>query len=435
MSKKSETFDNFVKIALEKGLIKQEEIKTALRSDDLKPKTRDQVTNRDYEKARENYDLYDLKIKQLPGMEYENNIVEYAHPIPVILPAPTYDKINALVENVNERQNIILNLLSRPVTGNNFAFKLAEDLSLSLIRTAGEMDLKDQEELMVLADTCATQLKKLADEAKSFNTKDLEDVAKQYGETAVDVGGGAATGAAIGAVAGGLIGALGGPFGIGAGLSGGAWLGGAAGGVISSIMKTSPEAKNVAINANIAREELEDLMKDFPGDVLMHTLHTALIHISSTASMYANTVDKMHLSNNKTDGSLAKNIAEKYMTELNNLQKTMGLFLADAKSGKYKKNESDFWSKVKKPFNMFSSDDVEDEVKALETLNRVIFETQKVIQTAQQQAQELSDKVEETQATPYKSPSQALQHPEESNHFNNMFDDFYKLSEEFGHDS
>ena len=50
--------------------------------------------------------LYNVKPDS--SVEYERNIIDRAHPHSVVI-SPAYDKINGLVENENERHDIIRN--------------------------------------------------------------------------------------------------------------------------------------------------------------------------------------------------------------------------------------------------------------------------------------------------------------------------------------
>ena len=92
------------------------------------------------------------------GQDYENCIMEIAHPNSVII-APSYDKINALVENNIERNRIMRNIaLGMPpanLTDPKYAHK---ELVFELVRIANEMDSKNQEELYKLADACLVEL-------------------------------------------------------------------------------------------------------------------------------------------------------------------------------------------------------------------------------------------------------------------------------------
>jgi len=111
--------------------------------------------------------MYGIKPKDL-GADYENNLMEAAHRQPVIV-GPSYDKINGLVENNIERQNIIVNLLNKKPDGIHTTHKLASlDLMKQLYRIAEHCDSKDQEQLTKLADICLKQLHSKSIEKTAF---------------------------------------------------------------------------------------------------------------------------------------------------------------------------------------------------------------------------------------------------------------------------
>lgn len=349
----SEVFENYLKITLENSMSKQASKKVA-------------KTERSDASTIEA--LYGVKPDSDKALEYKNNIMEVAHPNSVVL-APSYDKLNGLLENNNERQRIMLNIVTKMPNGHLTAKKYAEsDLVHSLVRVANEMDNKDIDSLRVLADTCAAQLTKNASVVDTI-TNLFSDKAKD----AVDIGGGAVGGAAIGGIIGGLVGIFGGPVGIAGGAWTGAQIGGLLGGLASSISKTSPQAKNVAINADLARKELADLMATMPQDESLKSLDNELIVLSATAKKYAAVVSQMRASvTSEADKKATEEIATQYLTELAKAKKLTALFMASAKSGAFIKDENQYWAKIKAPFAAVFGDDVHDEEGALGTLEKVI---------------------------------------------------------------
>ena len=95
--RRSEIFDNFVKIALESDLISLDAPDKAKKKLEENPRA-DSLSAKDIEK------LYNIKPNAPKDMEYKKNIIEDAHPTPMVI-CPAYDRINGLVENENERQN------------------------------------------------------------------------------------------------------------------------------------------------------------------------------------------------------------------------------------------------------------------------------------------------------------------------------------------
>lgn len=159
MRNNSEIFASFVKIAQEKGLISSDESKKKL---ERLPRA-DSLSVSDIEA------LYGVKPDAPKGMEYERNIMEDAHPNSVVI-APSYDKLNGLVENNNERQDILLHIVNKTPNGLSTQHKYAkQDLIMTLVRVANDLDNKNEEELRVLADTCllqASEKKKLTKTAE-----------------------------------------------------------------------------------------------------------------------------------------------------------------------------------------------------------------------------------------------------------------------------
>lgn len=131
----SDIFEEYIKIAEERGLLKDKSDK-----------------------------LHDVKPETAEGMSYKRNIIEIAHPEPVVI-APSYDKVNGLVENENERQNITLNILNKMPTGRVTHHKNASKLLNSLIKTSSKLDKDNEHELMALSDSCLENLYKLQKQA------------------------------------------------------------------------------------------------------------------------------------------------------------------------------------------------------------------------------------------------------------------------------
>lgn len=139
---RSEVFDNYATIALEQGLISNAEESARVGSDDISTIEA----------------LYGIK----PNGKDEKNIMEQAHPESVII-APSYDRLNGLVENEMERHNIIMHILNKPPQAKLTQHRYAEqELMEELIRVGFLMDNQDQLELMSLADACTEQLHKTA---------------------------------------------------------------------------------------------------------------------------------------------------------------------------------------------------------------------------------------------------------------------------------
>jgi hypothetical protein len=93
-------------------------------------------------------------------MDYKKNITELAHPESVII-SPAHDKLNGLVENDNERHDILLNIVNKPNNGHLTQHKYAQkELLLSLVRVGNALDNQNNDELRILADACLEQMAK-----------------------------------------------------------------------------------------------------------------------------------------------------------------------------------------------------------------------------------------------------------------------------------
>lgn len=153
---KEDIFNEYAKIAVETGLVK-------VAKEDSSISKKSKNTRLDYSSSEAIQALYGIKPDGNESANYEKNIAQYAHPNSVVV-APAHDKINGLVENINERQNIMLNIVNDPANGNLNQRKYAKsELVQALVRVANDMDNKDEEELRILADYCIDGVVKVAD--------------------------------------------------------------------------------------------------------------------------------------------------------------------------------------------------------------------------------------------------------------------------------
>ena len=381
----SEIFDAYAKLAIEKGLIKRAEKDEPKESKELKKyrnTTNPRVGSDTLEAITK---LYNTKPEAPKSQQYKDNIMEVAHPEKVIL-TPSYDKLNSLIENNIERQRVMINITQKPVNGLLTQHKYAQsDLAQTLIAVATDLDNRDIVPLRKLADECIDELHKKADFWDS-----IKRFFKERGEDTVDVGEGGLGGGTIGAVAGGILGAFAGPEAILPSAWLGAQVGGVLGSLISAVTNTSPQAKNVSINAKIAADKLFDLMKDFPQDAFLKQLYMATMNIHIIADQYATLVDEMHLHNDDpTAKRSAANIATKYQVQIEALDKQIKTFLQNAEEGRYASEENDVWSKVKEPFEAVFGfgETLKDAVQAFEALERVNEVALEGIKVTQREAQ------------------------------------------------
>ena len=143
MNPYSEIFELYTEIAKEQGLIDTSNVKKA------------------YDEETSRYEI--STVEALYGVQpngEEEHIMEQAHPNPAIV-APAYDRVNGLVENNLERQNIICDIVSKPNDGllvQRRYVHAKNDLMIELIKSAFLLDRNDEYEMMKLADDCASKL-------------------------------------------------------------------------------------------------------------------------------------------------------------------------------------------------------------------------------------------------------------------------------------
>lgn len=392
---RSDVFDAYAKIALEKGLIKASE-----ESKDLKNYKNDSYPRAGSDTIEIIESLYGVKPET---QKYKNNIMEIAHPDKVIL-SPAYDKINALVENNIERQKIMINITQKPVNGYLTQHKYATDeLATSLMKVANDMDNRDMEEIRLLADACLEQLHKQA-----FDWDDIKNFFKERSSDVVDVGEGAATGAIVGGVIGGLVGIFGGP----PGMVAGAAVGATSGAALAALFKTGPQAKNVSINAQVAMNKLAPIVSRMKNDQFLIRLYRSLQGIISTASQYGNLIDKANSPGAQfADKQAVEQLGLGYQVQIHDLDKAIDVFLANLKTGRYADaEESDIWSKIKSPITGIFGGEIHDVQRAMEQLELVndaalkgIVETRKTMSAAKQEQAEAP----KTEFSPIKPPTSA----------------------------
>jgi hypothetical protein len=143
--RRSEIFDEYSKIALKEGFITE---------------SAEKADNSDEKSYRETIKLlYDVK----PNGKDEKHILDQAHPESPVIIAPAYDRLNGRVENLFERQDVMVGIALKPTNGNLTQHRYAkQELTEELIRIGFEMDNKDIDDLRVLADSCSERITKQA---------------------------------------------------------------------------------------------------------------------------------------------------------------------------------------------------------------------------------------------------------------------------------
>lgn len=141
----SDIFEDYAKISLDQGLIKEAEEKTNPRNDS------------------QDLSAIELLYGVKPNPEEKKDILDQAHPKPVII-SPAHDKVNGLVENLKERQNVMVGIATKPNNGmlTNHIYAQANELLDELLKLGCFLDNKNDLELMKLADSCSERLSKKA---------------------------------------------------------------------------------------------------------------------------------------------------------------------------------------------------------------------------------------------------------------------------------
>ena len=293
--------------------------------------------------------------------------------------------------------------MNKPVNGLLLHHKYAQqELLKSLIRTANHMDNIEKDDLRVLADHCIKGLNKEAFDLSGLmdGAKSLKSLFQETGEDVVDVGKGALIGGAVG----GLLGLLGGPFAeitVGAGIAGGA----AVGAAVSAIFSTGPAAKNVSANSQEAYDQIEKLISDFPDDNFLKNYSKRLLILKGLAEKYEKNIDNAQLEHSKIqnsskqkhetlsmrDSDNAKNVAEKYIENLNSIKIMIADFISNVNRNKYENNSSPAMGRLEKilvPFKALFGGTVHDAQRASQQLERVVDAAIKGVNEASSHAEQ-----------------------------------------------
>ena len=123
--KRSEIFEEFAKIAQEKKIISNDS-KKSFKALENNPRA-------DSLDVSAIAALYGVKPETSDDMKYKSNIMEIAHPNSLVI-SPANDRINGLVENNIERQNINLRIVNKNPDGLLTQRRYAQQqLALSLL--------------------------------------------------------------------------------------------------------------------------------------------------------------------------------------------------------------------------------------------------------------------------------------------------------------
>jgi hypothetical protein len=146
----SEILKEYAKIAVAQGLVDME---TPTGGTEKKPPRYDSLTWDDIQM------LYGVKPEGT-----EECVLDKAHPDTYVA-GRAYDAMNAVVENLHQRQNVMADIALRDPDGlltQKRYIKARQDLMNSLVSVGFEMDSRDETRLMKMADSCAGRLQKVA---------------------------------------------------------------------------------------------------------------------------------------------------------------------------------------------------------------------------------------------------------------------------------
>lgn len=143
--RESDIFNEFAKICVEKGIIKEAEKHEPAESK---------------EKISTIEMLYGIK----PESIYKKDLLDEAHPEPVVY-SRSHDKVNALIENLKERQSIMVDIVNKPTTGkqtHQVYIKANKELMDQVIKVAMIGAQIGDEDLMRFSELCANRIEKKA---------------------------------------------------------------------------------------------------------------------------------------------------------------------------------------------------------------------------------------------------------------------------------
>lgn len=358
----SDIFEAYAKLSEKEGIVKEavEEEKSSSKS----RYSKEQIETIEA--------LYGVRPETIPGMEYENNLSEYAHPNAVVI-SDSYDKINGLVENITERQNIIINkILSKPPSGGLIQHKDAsKGLGMQLIRIANDMDAADEEEIRLLADECFDALQK---KAQWYNTlsdwahKAVDAVGGNGADKFVNDMGGVGEGAIAGAAIGAVLMAWTGP-----GVAVGAGIGAVVGGTAAALFNTSPKVKSVKENAKDLLDQMNDLKKSVPGEAaFFQTTEEDMAKLVASSDKYLVAMDLARTKYVKGQEASSSELQEitaagkDFKTNVSEFGRLRDEFNRKNQAGAFATGKSGI------PHLGFASDDIEDVEQSFSSLQSAI---------------------------------------------------------------
>lgn len=252
----SDIFNSYIELAEKKGLVSlaEEDADDSKQALDKNPRA-DSLSKEEISK------LYNVKPDAPKGMDYDRNIGQLAHKTPVVI-GPSYDKLNALVESDNERQDILLRIVDKRTNGLLTQHKYAQDeMVRSLVRIANEMDNRNESELCALADECLKSFSKYATGTGLDDLVGPETSAILHGGLRADVAL-AGLGILVGTMFPAVVGASGILAGASAGGLGGARIGLVVGPLLAAIFGTGKIVKSLNQTSKDAIKEIGEILSD-----------------------------------------------------------------------------------------------------------------------------------------------------------------------------
>jgi hypothetical protein len=318
-----EIFDEYVKIAEKMGLINPNSYITA-----------EEEAKKKKDSAKKDMDLaaalfYGIKPN---GKEDDISLLEKAHP-GVAVVSPAEDRMNGIVENDQQRQNIMMQIAMRPTNGKyqQKAFVTAhENLAKSLTKASIALQREQYQDLSKFAIDCNERLEKEA-----------------LGPLVVP-----------GLIIGGVVLAV---------------------GAIAAINYTSNTAVNVATNAAQTQKELEDLRGKLSNDRLdsiiddLDVLREQAAKFSNLPTIKAISKEDIPIIKEKFAKELK--MAATYRNVLEQFSKNIPLYISQLKNTETKTQDDDswdWWEKVRQVVRLVTPDDIGDAVNAFEGLEKAI---------------------------------------------------------------
>lgn len=407
MVMKSDVFDIYAKIAEENGIISlaDDEPKESSKLKKYKKSPYPRMGSDDISTIEAMYGIKpdDTVIK------YEHNIMEAAHPKPVVI-APAYDRLNALVENNIERQNIMINIINKPTDGKINSRKYAsKELLMELVRLANDLDNSNHDELRLLADNCILDISNL--EKKKYKKADIGDWLTEKEKWLENEGHDAwqtVKGLGTGGLIGGIIGSI---FNPGGGTLLGAELGAAAGGLLAAIFRTTPQVRNVAYNASDTMGQVSDIKNKIAkisgNDIeynFLDSFEKELNNIKKLSVQYNGLVSSIQTDKTNLSPQEANTITNNLFSSMDKINEFILQFNDKINRRVYETYINH--SKALTPLYRFISDDIEDVKDSISSLSTSINNLKISMSAAGKEAKSVLNEDKTQENTDVKKPKE-----------------------------